>query len=234
MLYDNQRTTESLPEQYADVAFVVRDFRADIGGTIVTTPHLNVNRTFNGLSQLGLELGLPYENSSPWCGAPCLGRTNFIPAGSRVRATVEYLVLPADKSRYYGESDHLAAMPAESYRTPEMARAMAAGGALTVEAQQGIVTRIHPVELTAASGGTAAEFTLTGGLGHVPVTVTGLVRHDRWRLERLDGAAWTPVDQSVEGNDFWQARFDDETQRYTLTWNVPNRGTRHYRVRWQP
>jgi hypothetical protein len=234
MLYDNRRIDTNLPEEHADVAFVVRSFRAEVGGVVLETPSINVNRTNNGGSQLGIELGLPFQPDASWCGAACGGKANFIPAGSRVRATVEYLVLPADKSRYYGTSDYLTATPAEEYRTWEMARRQAADGALSVEALAGTVEQVHPVQLEAAEGSLAADFTLTGGLGFVPVTVSGLARHDGWRLEQRLGTDWIPVDQSVAGNDYWQARFDDTTGRYALTWNVPNRGENRYRVVWRP
>jgi hypothetical protein len=41
--------------------------------------------------------------------------------------------------------------------------------------------------IDAADGAIAAEFTRIGGLGSLPVTVEGLVRHDGWVLERLEG-----------------------------------------------
>jgi len=234
MLYDNQLIDERLPEHYADLAYVVRHFEANIGGTLVTTPHINLHRTHNRISQFGLELGLPYAEGSPWCGDPCQGRTNFVPAGSTVSATVEYLVAPADKARYYGASDYLQALPAARWRTPAMAIALANGNALSVNAEVGRVRRVHPVELDAAAGRVAAQFTLSGGLGYVPVTTHGLIRHDGWRLQRRDADAWTTVDQEVHGNDFWQARYDGSVETYSLTWNVHNRGERTYRVIWRP
>jgi hypothetical protein len=232
MLYDNRRIDERLPEHHADVMYVIRDFEADIGGTRVTTPHLNLHRTNNGASQYGLELGLPFVEGAAWCGAPCRGQRNFVPAGSTVRATVEYLVPPSTRARYYGTSDHLNALPEAAWRTPQMALALAAGNALSVEAAVGRVIRAHPVEIEAAPGGLAAQFTLTGGLGFVPITVRGLSRHDGWRLEAREAAQWTPIDQAVHGNDFWQTRHEDGA--YTLTWNVPNRGEQTYRVIWRP
>ena len=234
MLYDNQWTDESLPEHYADLAYVVREFEANIGGTIITTPHINLHRTNNRSSQIGFELGLPFEDGAAWCGDPCNGQRNFIPAGSTVRATVEYLVPPADKDRYYGASDYLAALPGNQWRTIAMALELAVGNHLVVEPVIGQLRRTQPVELDAEPGAIATQFTLTGGRGYVPITVYGLMRHDGWQLQTQADDGWVTVDQSLHGNDFWQARFNGENGTYDLTWNIPNRAATTYRVIWQP
>ena len=80
----------------------------------------------------------------------------------------------------------------------------------------------------------AAEFVLTGGVGYTPLSFRGLVRHDGWRLQRLEGDAWVAVDQSVIGNDYWQARFEADTDTYTLTYNVENQAPTRYRLVWAP
>jgi hypothetical protein len=233
MLYDNQRMVSDLPEHYADLAYVIRDFEANIGGTMITTPHINLHRTNNHNSQIGFELGLPYESNAPWCGAPCQGITNRIPAGSTVRATVEYLVPPADKSRYYGSSDYLLSLPAAQWSTPNMGLELAIGNQVNVTVNQGVLKRTYPLELEAAAGAIATDFTLEGGLGYLPLTIHGLMRHDGWLLQVHDGSTWQTVDQSVHGNDYWQTRYDDVNGTYSVTWNIHNRGTHQYRVIWQ-
>jgi len=233
-LYDNQRDWDSLPEHYADVGFVVREFEAHVGDGVITTPHINLHQTNNGGSQIGFELGLPHEDGSPWCGAPCGGETRFVPAGSTVSATIEYVVPPADKSRYFGAGPWLVDLPAEDYRTPQMAVALANGNDRAVEVHQGTLVRLHPVEITAEPGPVAAEFTLTGGIGHTPLSFHGLNRHDGWALEVQDLDGWTPIDQSVHGNDFWQATQRPDDGTWTLTWTVPHAGTARYRLAWGP
>jgi hypothetical protein len=234
MLYDNKREDANLPEKYANIGFIVRDFHANIGGTEITTPHINVHRTRNGQSQMAYELGLPHEVGSPWCGAACQGETRMIPAGSTVRATIEYLVIPADKSRYYGASDYLTALPAASYQSTDMALALAAGNQLEIATTVGQLQRIYPVEIQSEAGVLAAEFTMTGGLGYVPVTIKGLSRHDGWRLEQLVDDEWAHVDQAVHGNDYWQTRYDGAVGSYQLTFNLHNRGEERYRLVWLP
>jgi hypothetical protein len=220
MLYDNLRTDDDLPEHLANVGFVVRDYHATIGEEIITTPHMNIVRTYNGgWSQMGFELGLPY--------AP--GAT-MVPAGSVIRATVEYLIPPANKSTYFGESDYLTDMPSSSYQSTNMMQVLAADNHLDVDASVGSVLRSHPVELLASDDTTAVQFTLTGGLGYTPVTIAGLARPDGWRLEEAMGDDWVRVDQSVEGNDYWQAYDDAASGSFELVFNVYNRGTTEYRL----
>jgi hypothetical protein len=60
------------------------------------------------------------------------------------------------------------------------------------------------------------------------------VRHDGWQLQKQEAGDWVTLDQSVVGNDYWQARYDGATDRYTLTYNVMNRGTNAYRLIWSP
>ena len=66
-------------------------------------------------------------------------------------------------------------------------------------------------------GATAAELTLSGGLGYRPVSFSGLVRHDGWKLERRTDGDWERVDQSSSvGNDWWQATHDPAAGTWTV------------------
>jgi hypothetical protein len=220
MLYASDRSDGSLPEHLANVGYVVRSYEALIGDTLVTTPHINLIRTYNGgCSQVGMELGLPHDPSS-----------RMVPAGSVLRATVEYLVPPADKGAYYGQSDYLTAMAADDFTDTRMMLELAAGNHLEVVATAGTLLRTWPVELAASAEKVAVQFTLTGGRGYTPVTIHGLARPDGWRLESLVKGAWTLVDQSVEGNDYWQAYDNPSAGGFDLIFNVHNRGTTAYRL----
>ena len=234
MLYDNQRDWDSLPEQYADIGFVVRHFEANIGGTTSTTAHINIHRTLNGQSQYAFELGLPHESGSPWCGAACQGRTRFVPAGSTVRATIEYLVPPADLSRYYGANSHLMSLPASAYRSTQMLLSLARGNQLDVLVHTGTIARTYPIEVNAQPAAVAAELTVSGGLGYTPLTFHGLNHHDGWRLERQDTQGWLPLNYAVHGNDYWQSTFDADQQTWSQTFSVQNQGTNRYRLVWLP
>ena len=108
-----------------------------------------------------------------------------------------------------------------------------AGNTSTTEVTVTVGTLLgtHPIEIASAPGGPiAARFRLAGGFGYVPIVITGLDRHDGWRLERRVVGAWTDLGQEVEGNDCWQARFDPATQTYELVFNVDNEGSSRYRL----
>ena len=220
MLYDSEHDGGDLPEHYANIGFVVRDYHAQLGDQLITTPHININRTYNGgWSQMAFELGVPDDPQN-----------RSIPAGSEINATVEYLIPPADKSVYYGESDYLTAMSGISFQRTDMMLKLAADNHLEVTPFVGTLLRANPVELSAAPGATAARFILSGGLGYTPITIRGLARYDGWRLERLDADGWARVDQSVEGNDYWQAFDRASDQSFDLIFNVHNRGAHQYRL----
>ncbi|MEC7751684.1 MAG: hypothetical protein VX405_09290 [Myxococcota bacterium] len=218
MLYANTWQEGNLPEHLANVGFVVRDYRAQLGGEVHTTPHINIIRTNNRSSQMAFELGLPE-------GAE--GRV--VPAGSHVTATVEYLVPPADKARYYGEADYLTQMLPASFENTDLMQRLAADNRLELVVVRGEARRVQPVEIEATAGAVATQFRLNGGLGYVPVTIEGLARPDGWRLEQRVGGDWQRVDQSVEGNDYWQA-LDRGTDGFALVFNLHNRGRQEYRL----
>jgi hypothetical protein len=228
LLYGNLNSGGSLPEEFADVGFVVRDYELNVGGSLTTTPHINLVHTNNWGQhpQIGFELGVPYNPASP-----------VLPAGTTLRATVEYLVLPADKTRYYGSSPDLLAAPDPDFGTPELMRTLAGGNSVEVQMAVGTLLRTHPISIAVSSnpsrtsgGEVWAEFDLTGGFGFVPMIFEGLDRHDGWRLERQFSGSWTGLGQEVEGNDYWQAEYDPSTKSYRLVFNVDNTGTTSYRL----
>ena len=109
MLFDNRLIDARLPEHFADLAFVVRDFEARIGDEVIETPHLSLHRTFNRWSQYGLELDSPFVPEEV-----ILPAVQF----ERPLSTLS----PADKAVYYGESDWLRLLPPDEWRTPMMAQ----------------------------------------------------------------------------------------------------------------
>ena len=220
MLYASTKDGDALPEHLANIGFVVRAFEADLGNEKITTPHINLRRTYNGgYSQIGFELGLPYDSQA---------RT--VPAGSIVTATVEYLVPPADKVAYYGESDYLTSLDADSFKNTTMMQTLADANHLILTAAVGTIVRTHPPEFQAASGEVAVEFTLTGGLGYTPIIIHGLPMPTGWKLQQNVNGNWEVVDQAVEGNDYWQAYSDTDEDTFSLIYNVHNRGTNTYRL----
>ena len=184
--------------------------RARLGGQDQPTPTAAVFGTDNGVPSASVEL------------VPPAGLTELKP-GDFVEGQVEFVVIPMSSDDYYGSNEALRQALREGGNTSRMAHREAAGNHLKVEATRGHVTRaVAPVEI-AADGSGQAEVQITGGLGYVPITFTGLKSYRGFALWRDDGDGHGPrlVDQSVHGHDFWQAAFDPTAHTWSLTYNLP-------------
>ena len=220
MLFNSTRADGNLPELYADVGFVVRDYELNRNGVIETTPHINIYQTKNGgWSQYAFELGVPYNPSDL-----------TLPAGTTIHAVVEYLVIPNDISLYYGDSEYLLALDSAYFGSTDIMEYLAAENIVSVTPSVGTVTQDVPIIIATDDSSLAAQFTLSGGLGYIPLQFTGLHRYDGWRLERNEQGVWVEIDQAIHGNDFWQAAFDPLTDTYTLIYSVQNDDDYEYRL----
>ena len=102
----------------------------------------------------------------------------------------------------------------------------AVGNDRCVEMKVGLLQRMFPaISIQAAND--QAEFTLTGGLGYVPITISGLSTPTGFTFLVDD----QPLQQSVHGRDFWQTDYDAKTKTWSLTYNVPVDDTKAHRVR---
>ena len=96
----------------------------------------------------------------------------------------------------------------------------AAGADRHIEMTAGELMRSFP-DIRIEADNNAARFKLTGGLGFVPITFTGLTANSEFQLT-IDGQ---PLDQSVHGNDFWQTDYDPTTKTWSRTYNIPAAGS---------
>jgi len=154
--------------------------------------------------------------------APPPGLTSLVP-GDFVEAEVELVVVPVSAESYYGPNIALTQALRTGGDTWRMARREAAGNAVNVEAARGRIVRATiPIEVAVDEQG-RAEVAITGGLGYLPLTFSGL---DRYRGIELwhddgDGRGARPIDQSVHGRDFWQSNYRPTSKTWSLTYNVP-------------
>ena len=95
----------------------------------------------------------------------------------------------------------------------------AVGNDIDVQMRFDAVARPRPLMIHVNADN--AEFTLTGGLGYVPVTISGLRSYREPVLEQKVGDGWKVVDQSVYGKDFWQANFDPIVATWQITYSLP-------------
>ena len=205
-LYDSPSEDEQ-----ADVLFTVRSFSAELNGSRYKRPSFRLFGTADqGIPQASCELALPAAAGE------------VIKKGSTVEMVVEYDVLPGDPRYYYGKADYLRATE-ELMGTATAAYQQVVGGTIDVEAVIGSVQSRYPAALEAAGGEVAAQFTLAGGLGYVPLRIDGLTVGTGWQLQVLRGGVWTDVVQSVNGGrDDYQAVYDRGTDSFSLSFNVKN------------
>jgi hypothetical protein len=99
-----------------------------------------------------------------------------------------------------------------------------------VTARGGKVLKQYPIFIQAEKP--TVEVTIAGGVGYVPIRFEGLASIKDAVLSEVVNGKETRLDQSVHGNDFWQADYDDATRTYSLTYNLPldNKPTSTWRL----
>jgi hypothetical protein len=138
--------------------------------------------------------------------------------GDFVEADLELVVFPADAAAYYGPDKmfrEALARDADSWR---LVQREAAGNALKLQAERGAIVKPYPL-VVSVDERQCAELTVEGGVGHVPVTVTGLSQPRGYRL-LVD-------DKTVE---HWQTDWNPATQRWQMTFNIASTTNRSYHL----
>ena len=188
---------------WANHGIVIREWRARLGGKDARPWVAERGAVVGGTATSTLDIVPPPDV------------TQLLP-GDFVEATIEHLVLPQAAADYYGPNEPLRAALATMQDSWRLVHREAVGNARRVAVRKGRLIRLHPDVRVVAEDG-RAEFTITGGIGYVPITVTGLPTH-RGGGFTIDGV---PCDQAVHGNDFWQTDFDPETGTWSQTVTVP-------------
>ncbi len=194
-----------------DSMMVVREYDATINGKKYNKPSYRIFGTSNGGLQPSMELSLPSDITE-------------VKAGSVVEMTIEYLIIPSNRADYYGEADYL--LQANIFGTAAAGYDQVYGGKLQVNASVGKVNSRYPVEIEGKEGGeTVAQFTISGGLGYVPVRITDVNGYKSYKLQKKVGGNWVDIVQNGNGansNDFWQVYYNANTGKYEFSYNVKN------------
>lgn len=196
----------------ANRLLTLHSFSANLNGQQYDKPAFNLYGTFDALKCVAAELAPPQPAG------------NTIKAGSTVCGIVEYINLPVYKHCYYGPSSVIASIPEEYFNNYKLAQYYSKGSNYSVVAQTGEVLKTFPITVKAANEPIAAEITVTGGIGYVPLTFTNLPDPSSYSLEKLENGQWEKIDQSVHGNDYYQAYYDAPFGTYELTFNVEHTG----------
>jgi hypothetical protein len=223
----------------ANKAMIVRAWKARLNGRDIPAPHYSVYSTCEAAyrGKPGFESG---RKDAQVELSPPDGLQRFM-KGDFVEAEVEVLILPQQRSDYYGPNTLLAEAMESQSACWTLTHREAAGTQVYVAAGTGIVEQTWPVRVR-VNKGTEARFTITGGIGYTPVTLCGVSNYRDFTLDRIreDGSR-ERVDQSTFiGNDWWQARYlpqageweldftlplDTSTSSNTFLWSTSNRTT---------
>lgn len=193
---------------WANRGMVIRSWKARLGGKDIPQPYASFFGTQDG--------GVPSMNVEL---APPPDLTELLP-GDFVEADLELVILPMSAEEYYGPNENLRAALAASANTWKPVHREALGNALEVMATRGTVKRDYPLVIQ-VDGEQKAEFSVTGGVGYVPITFTHLDQHTGYDLMCDRGEGWKKIDQTVHGNDYWQTDFNPATGLWERTLNVP-------------
>ncbi len=166
------------------------------------------------------------DNVKPWFVStgnrvnlvPPAGVTNLL-AGDYVEAEIERVYLPKAGDDYAGSDAHLRTALGSYSNTHSMVVREAIGNNLAVNVQAGSLLHTYPLEIGVTND--YALFSVTGGLGYVSVTFSGVSDYRNPLIEEWNGTSWTVVDQSVFGNDFWQTDYNSTNLSWDITYNLP-------------
>ena len=214
-LHDASNPNPDEKGAWANRGIVIRQWKARLGGKEVS-PHVVEHRSDSSWSK-----------GSTFDVVPPPGVKTLQP-GDFVEAVVEHLVIPQSAEDYYGSNEALRSALSDHGNTWKMVHREATGNTRRVSMKKGKLVHRFP-DVRIATEDSAAEFKIEGGVGYVPVMLTGLSRPDRFEF-LLDGEIF---DQSQHGNDFWQADFDPDTATWSLTFNIPG-GAKEQIVEFRP
>lgn len=212
-LHEAVRLDGSTAGAWANRGLVIREWRAKLGGRD-TKPFV---------AERGVNWGNAQASTLDVLLPPDVKR---LEPGDFVEAVVEQLVLPQTAADYYGPDERLRAALAEMAGTWRLVHREATGNERVVEVTVGRLERLQPDVRIAADDG-RVECTIRGGLGCVPITVTGLPSHRAGRFT-IDGE---PLEQQVHGDDFWQTDYDAGTGTWSQTVTVPLPGGEPHTMR---
>ena len=129
--------------------------------------------------------------------------------GDFVEAEIEIVVFPADPASYYGPDAALRQALEQSPNSWQAVHREAKGNHLQPTASTGKILHNYPV-VVAVDEKQQATIQIKGGLGHCPVTFTGLTTPNGHRLT---------VDEKTISQ--WQTVWNPATKQWQITCNVP-------------
>ncbi|MEM7012410.1 MAG: LamG domain-containing protein [Verrucomicrobiota bacterium] len=203
-LHEAERRENHPDGAWANRGVVIREWKAQFGGEDAKP----------WIAERGLDL--PGGKKSSTLDILLPPTITKLEPGDFIEATIEHIIVPQFAKDYHGPNEALRAALREHENTWRMIEREAVNGDREVEVTTGDLERLHP-DIRIKTVENAAELQLSGGVGFVPITFTGLTSHACLQL-LMNGEVF---DQSVHGSDFWQTDFDSRTGTWSRTYNVP-------------
>lgn len=192
----------------ANRGFLIREWNAKLNGDENVQPYFAEYNTTSGRHGGASSL----INITPPEGCSTLK------AGDYVEAEIILFIIPAKGDDYYGPNQNFASALSQKANTWKMVYREAIGNNIEVNVSKGTLIDSYPIKIEVANN--EADFSVTGGLGFVPLTITKVGKYQQPQLFEKVNDKWIEVDQSVHGNDFWQTEFDAITKTWDITYNL--------------
>ena len=186
--------------------FVIRYWNAKLGGKKVNPWAAERGTNVFNIPSSIIDILLPPD-------------VKMLKPGDYVECVVEHIVMPQFAKDYYGPNKNLKSALKKDQNTWKMLYREALGNDLAIDVTKGKLIRNRPTLVLAKNN--TAEFSITGGLGYTPVTISGLKGYRDPMLEMKDGNKWVKIDQSVYGKDFWQTDYNAVTKTWEITYSIP-------------
>lgn len=191
---------------WANRGLIVRSWRARLGGQDVDHPYASFFGTNNGVPSMNVELTPP----------PDLAQ---LEPGDYVETEVELVILPMSAADYYGPNENLRKSLEQHGNSWEPVCRLASLNTLEVTVHTGTLRRSYPVVIQVDEK-QEALFSIRGGAGYVPCTITGLKDPNQGTLARLQDDLKTLADACATENKFHQADYNTNRKCYEMTCNL--------------
>jgi len=192
----------------ANRGFVIREWGARINGVDNVPPWFAEYNTTSG--RHGGPSSLINIIPPEYC--------NRFQKGDYIEAEIELFIIPLHAEDYYGPNQNLAEALKTKANSWELVYREAIGNDLEVEIQSGRLLDSYPIKIEAEDN--RAALVITGGMGYVPMVITNLSGFRNPQLSRKVNNSWQTVDQSVHGNDFWQADYNAANGSWDISYNL--------------
>ncbi len=207
---DSENTYSWQQKQFlsANRGFVIRNWKAKIAGEENTPPWFAEYNTAGGNfgDPSGLINILPPE-----------GCTTF-KQGDYIEAEIDLFILPLKAEDYYGPNHNFSKALSEKANDWGLVYREAVGNATEVDVSTGELVKEYPIQIKADKN--KAIFSVRGGLGYVPLTISNVSTYRNPELYRKVDGDWQKVDQQVHGNDFWQTEYNAENGTWDISYNI--------------